>query len=168
VTVYLDTSALVKLYVTERGSATVRRWLDDARRVVTACITYAEARAALARGRRIGALAPVDLQRATNELDADWQGYGPVDVHEGLALRAGHLAEQHGLRGYDAVQLAAALAARPETGDYLFASFDARLNDAAAWEGLRLAPRDEEARERPTPGYRPRPRVRVAASGRSR
>ena len=167
-TVYLDTSALVKLYVTESGSAIVRRWVDDAQRVVTACITYAEARAALARGRRIGALTPADLHRTTTELDSDWQGFGPVDVHEALALRAGRLAGEHGLRGYDAVQLAAALAVRPHEGDYLFASFDDRLNAAAAMEGLRVASRDGDVRERPTSVYRPRLRVRVAASGRSR
>jgi uncharacterized protein len=168
VTVYLDTSALVKLYVAERGSAVVRGWLEDARRIVTACITYAEAWAALARGRRVGTLSPGDLRRATRELDADWQGYGPVDVDEAVALRAGHLAEHHALPGYDAVHLAAALAARPEVGEYLFASFDARLNVAAGSEGLRLALRDEEVRERSRPGRRSRARVRVAASGRSR
>ena len=167
-TLYLDTSALVKLYVAERGSVTVRTWVDDARRIVTACITYAEARAALARGRRLGTLGPADLRQATAELDADWQGYGPVDVHEALALRAGQLAQQHGLRGYDAVHLAAALAARPDVGDYLFASFDEPLNTAASREGLRLAPHDAGVRDAPMSGYRSRPRVRVAASGRSR
>jgi len=168
VTVYLDTSALVKLYVTERGSAMVRGWVDNAQRVVTACITYAEARAALARGRRIGALTPADLHRATTELDTDWHGFESIDVHEVLALRAGRLAAQHGLRGYDAVHLAAALAVRPHEGDYLFGSFDDRLNHAAAMEGIRLSPRDEDVRERPMSAYGPQRRVRVAASGRSR
>ena len=58
VTLYLDTSALVKLYVAEHGSATVQAWVDEARRIVTARITYAEARAALAQARRLGALTP--------------------------------------------------------------------------------------------------------------
>jgi predicted nucleic acid-binding protein len=168
VTLYLDTSALVKLYVTEDGSATVRSWVDDAQRIVTACITYAEARAALARSRRLGTLGPSDLRRATSGLDADWRGYGPIDVHEALAVRAGQLAEQHGLSGYDAVHLAAALATRPDVGDYVFASFDEQLNAAASREGLPLAAREGGVRDALPAGYRPRTRLRVAASGRSR
>jgi predicted nucleic acid-binding protein len=46
---YLDTSALVKLYARERGSADVRRQVTDAEAVATSVVAYAEARAAFAR-----------------------------------------------------------------------------------------------------------------------
>ncbi len=45
---YLDTSALVKLYVSEEGSEIVRGAVESAGRVATSRIAYAEARAALA------------------------------------------------------------------------------------------------------------------------
>jgi hypothetical protein len=48
-TLYLDTSALVKLYVEEEGRETVQNALAQAQRAAIATIGYAECRAALAR-----------------------------------------------------------------------------------------------------------------------
>lgn len=52
--------------------------------------------------------------------------------------RAADLAFEHGLRGFDAVQLAAALTARDNAGaeTFAFASFDLALNRAARAKGL--------------------------------
>jgi uncharacterized protein len=169
---YLDTSALVKLYVTERGSPVVRAWVASAPVLVTARITYAEARAAMAQAARLGLLSVSELRKTVTELDADWQTHAVVEIDEALVVRAGGLAEEHALRGYDAVQLAAALAARPLASEYQFASFDRELNAAAAREGLRLADLPDGVAERPATPYRARlrrtDRPRVAASGRSR
>ena len=44
---YLDTSALVKLYVEEAGTVSVVARIGEAEAVATARVTYAEARAAL-------------------------------------------------------------------------------------------------------------------------
>ena len=60
-----------------------------------------------------------------------------VDLTEPLVKRAGALAERHALRGYDAVQLAAALDVRGAGGEVEFLSFDARLNRAGRRERLR-------------------------------
>ncbi len=48
-TVYLDTSSLVKLYVTEAGTDVVEQLVGDASVVATSVVAYAETRAALAR-----------------------------------------------------------------------------------------------------------------------
>ncbi len=170
-TLYLDTSALVKLYVTEDGSAWVQAWAAAATAIFTVRISYAEARAAMAQARRLGGLKPADLRRAVAELDVAWSGFVRVDVNEALVSRAGRLAEEHALRGYDAVQLAAALDASPGVPDYLFASFDGDLNAAAAREGLGLAAEPDAVQERPVAPYGRGTRVgrrRVAAPGRSR
>ena len=171
-TIYLDTSALMKLHVTEVGSADVRAWVETGNVLATARITYAEARAALAHSHRLGVLSRSDLRRSVTELDAAWNGYTIVEVGPTVVLRAGQLAEEHALLGYDAVQLAAALDARPVASEYLFASFDLRLNAAAAREGLQLAHLPDGVAERPAVPYRARlrrtDRPRVAASGRSR
>jgi len=171
VNLYLDTSALVKLYVTEAASASVRSWTAAAGMIITARLTYVEARAAMAQARRSGGLAPADLRRAVAELDAAWTGFLRIDVSESLVSRAGALAEEHGLRGYDAVQLACALDAWPDASDFVFASFDVDLNAAAVREGLHLADASDRVRERPAVPYGRRVRMgrpRVAASGRSR
>ena len=57
---YLDTSALVKLYVEEEGSATVREAIARAETVATTVIAYVEACAAFARRRREGRLSRGD------------------------------------------------------------------------------------------------------------
>jgi predicted nucleic acid-binding protein len=136
VILYLDTSAAVKLYVEEKGTPMVMARVDDAEAVATVRVTYAEARAALARHRREGGLTPVGLRRAVGELDREWGTYNVVDVNDPLVRRAGALAERHALRGYDAVQLAAALDLRAAGVAVEFLSFDARLNRAARRERL--------------------------------
>jgi uncharacterized protein len=137
---YLDASALVKLYVEESRSAAVASRVEHAEAVVTARVTYAEARAAFARHRREGGLTPAALRRVVRELDGEWGSYNVVDVSDPVVRRAGVLAERHALRGYDAVQLAAALDVRAGGGaDLEFVSFDARLARAAAREHLRVS-----------------------------
>ena len=49
---YLDTSALVKLYVEEEGSDEVKKACEQAQVVVTSRLAYAEARSAFARAWR--------------------------------------------------------------------------------------------------------------------
>jgi len=141
VIVYLDTSALVKLYVEEAGSAAIATCVERATAVTTARVTYAEARAAFARYRREGGLTPAGLRQVVRDLDVEWGAYDVVEVHDPLVRRAGALAERHALRGYDAIQLAAALEVRGAGADLEFASFDGRLNHAASRERLRLTPR---------------------------
>lgn len=132
-TLYLDTSSLVKLYVTETGSDAVRALVDSADIVATAAIAYPEARAAFARRRREGALRPKAFAAVRRALDEDWPRYLAVDVTAALCRDAGDLADRHGLRGYDSVHLAAYLevtrAAGPAT--VRFSCFDDRLTAAA-------------------------------------
>ena len=68
---YLDTSALVKLYVEELGTSMVTARVERAEAVATVRATYAEARAALARHRRERALTAASLRRAVRELDRE-------------------------------------------------------------------------------------------------
>jgi uncharacterized protein with PIN domain len=56
VTLYLDTSSLVKLDVAETGSEVVQQLVGEAHVVATSIVAYAETRAALARLRREGVL----------------------------------------------------------------------------------------------------------------
>jgi len=136
---YLDTSALVKLYVDELGSTAVATRVEHAEAVVTARVTYAEARAALARLRREGGLTVAALRRLVRELDLEWGAYSIVDITEPLVRQAGVLAERHALRGYDAIQLAAAVNVNTPGIEVEFASFDVRLARAASRERLPLS-----------------------------
>jgi predicted nucleic acid-binding protein len=136
VILYLDTSALVKLYVEEPGRRAVVAEVERAGTVATARVTYAEARAAFARKRREGGLDRQGLRRVVEHLDAEWAAFTVVDVSEPVIRGAGALAERHALRGYDAIQLAAALALTRHGGDVAFACFDRHLRRAARREKL--------------------------------
>jgi predicted nucleic acid-binding protein len=87
-------------------------------------------------------LAGLDVQAAATRFKADFQNrYQIVEVTEQIVSRAMTLAEKHVLRGYDAVQLAAALelqAARDSLAlsPINFVCADDKLNEAAAKEGL--------------------------------
>ncbi len=136
---YLDTSALVKLYVAESGTEVVASAAERAAALVTVRVTYAEARAAFARHAHAKGLRPGELRRVVRQLDEEWGQYSIVEVTDALVRRAGALAERHHLRGYDAVQLSAALDLRlGGATDVAFASFDAKLNHAARRQRLGL------------------------------
>ena len=132
---YLDSSSLVKVYVEETHSDQVRRWLGDAAVVATSVVAYPEAAAAFARKVREGGLKSEALDPVLAALAADWFDYAVIEVSE---RAAGDLAIKHGLRGFDAIHLTAALELKADARNVAvaFSSFDARLNKAAAGEGL--------------------------------
>ena len=139
---YLDTSALVKLYVEEEGSHTIRAEVAAARTVATSLIVFIEARAAFALRRREGQLSSGDYRRTIREFDADWGRYLALDVTVILIRRAAALAETHALRAYDAIHLAAAKVLHERLAEPVsFASWDSNLLAAARREGLKLVPR---------------------------
>jgi predicted nucleic acid-binding protein len=133
VTLYLDTSSLVKLYVTEIGSDDVRETVDQATIVATSIVAYPETRAALARLRRDGELSPSKFATAKRDFERQWPEYLALDVTAPLSREAGEFAERYALRGFDALHLAsfAAVARRAGAPDTRFSSFDDRLNKAA-------------------------------------
>ena len=130
-TLYLDTSSLVKLYVAEPGSDGVRDLVADADVVATSAIAYPEARAALARRRRERALSPAAFAAAKRAFETDWPRYLAIDVTMAVCMRAGDLAERYRLRGYDSVHLASFLEIATRADAVQFSSFDADLNQAA-------------------------------------
>jgi len=138
-TVYADTSAIVKLYVAEEGSERVRSRLAGAAALFTCRLAYVEARAALAAARRLERLDEPGYARAVSAFERDWKRYHVIEVTPSLIEMAGGLAERHALRGYDAVHLAAALALNDRlAADGGLIAFDAELARAAASVGLRV------------------------------
>lgn len=139
-TLYLDTSSLVKLYVAEPGSDAVRKLVDAATVVATSSIAYTETRAALARRHRERALRPAAFASAKKTFEAEWSKYFTVEVTSTLCREAGEFAERYRLRAYDSVHLAAFAEVAREAGvrDTRFSSFDDALNRAARSLGRTL------------------------------
>ena len=134
---FCDTSALVKLYLSEAGSDDMLAEARKAYAIAVCRIAWVEAMAAMARrGREIPEDADVlDLARA--RLRDHWQSFIVVEVSQPVVEQAGEFADTFALRAYDAVQLAAAqtLSAMGDDG-VRFACFDARLVKAARVLGM--------------------------------
>jgi len=130
---YLDASALVKYLIEEPGTDRAERLWQTASDRYTSRITYAEARAALARAGRDGRTTPREQATARRGLDMRWDALRQIGVTDGLVRLAGDLADRRALRGYDAVHLASALILG---GEVVMATWDRELSDAASEEGL--------------------------------
>jgi uncharacterized protein len=136
---FLDTSALIKLFIEETGTADVQHATQAAAAVAVAEITYVEAHSAFARMRAGERLSGPGYRAKRAELDEFWSGVVVAAISTQVIWRAAELAARHVLRAYDAVQLAAALVVREadETG---FGCWDDELRRAARAEQLTLLP----------------------------
>ena len=99
--------------------------------------------AALFRKVRTGELFRAVVHHLVQDFKADWQRlYDILEINAAITDRAMALAEKHGLRGYDAVHLAAATLLHESRRashlpDMIFLAADNDLLQAAAAEGLR-------------------------------
>lgn len=100
-------------------------------------LTYVETRAALAARRRASARARIRLGRARSELEERWQEVDVVDFDPLVADVAALAAEQHRLRGADAVHLASAAVLG---SGVTMLTLDASLRRASLAVGLDVAP----------------------------
>lgn len=143
---FFDSSGVVKRYVSERGSNFVDGSADlkSGNVVLLSRITRVEVAAAIARRLKSRSITATDAQNTLLAFQHDLtNNYFTVEVAPVLLSIAAGLATKHALRGYDAVQLAAAL----ETNDEGIAnglppltivSADTDLNTAARAEGLNV------------------------------
>jgi predicted nucleic acid-binding protein len=149
---YLDASALVKRYVTEHGSPETIALTAESELIATSIVSRAEVGAALAKAGRIGIVKPDVARNAQRKLAADWPDLVRVPVSEALVARGEALAWEHGLRGYDSVQLASALTWQESVGhEVVLATFDQQLWDAAKRAGLKVWPEQRPGAGEPEP-----------------
>jgi hypothetical protein len=114
-TTYVDTSALVKRYVAEAGSAWVRQMVARPVHhvIYTAALTEVEVRSALQRLVRERRVDAAQAQRLTQRvIQHCTRRYQLIRITRTVVAQAGTLLESHPLRAYDAVQLACALTVR--------------------------------------------------------
>ncbi len=134
---FCDTSALLKLYITEAGSEAVKTKMIEAEAISVCRIAWAEAYAALARRVREVPEDAAVIEQAKAALARDWPSFIVMEVTQPLMERAGDYADTFALRGYVSVQLAAAFeAGRVAESPICFACFDTRLNKAATVLGM--------------------------------
>ena len=138
---YLDSSALVKRYVAERGSADVARLLAQADMIGTSIISRAEISAALSKAARAKLLSRREAAAALQVFRAEWADWIRLQLTETIVAQADALAWEHSLRGYDAVHLASALFWQDTVGEPLtLATFDHELWESARRNNLKPFP----------------------------
>ena len=141
---FLDSSALVKRYVAETGSA----WITDlastaaGNHLVIARAAWVEVLSALARRQREGSLESPEIQQTISAFRYDMDvRYQVAEMDRSLVELAGDLVMRHPLHAYDAIQLASALRLQTtllqaHAPALIFLSADDRLLGVAQAEGL--------------------------------
>lgn len=138
---YLDTSALVKLYVLEAGTEHLLRIASAAsgNRFAVLALSAVEARSAIRRRERTGDIdhkaAALILDRLQKHMDSTFLRQAVSDVVLDCALE---MIDRYALRAYDAVQLAGCLALKTAAGSEAptFVCSDQQLLEAARSELL--------------------------------
>jgi predicted nucleic acid-binding protein len=138
---FLDTSALVKLYIAEPGSERMRETAAQGEPVAASVLAFAEIHATFSRRRREEFeefLSATELEQLRLGFADDWEQLTQVPVGAAVLQLVPRLCERYPLRGADAVHLASALLLHEEGLEVTFACSDRRLLEAAAAEGLSL------------------------------
>lgn len=141
---FLDSSALVKRYVSETGSAWIQLLTSSqtGNLLFIARITWVEVISAFARRQREGSLTSADVALVIQTFRSDLNTqYQVIELDAKLAETAGQLVNQYPLRAYDAVQLASVLRIQPaftttQSTSLIFLTADNRLSAIAGALGL--------------------------------
>lgn len=126
---YVDTSALLKRYITEADSSRAQSLLAGYDTWATARHTLVEVRRNLAR-----LLEGPALAEAQGQFRADWNFMAVVELDKGTLAMAADIAEITGARSLDAMHLAAARRLGLTTTTFM--TFDLRQGQAARQVGL--------------------------------
>lgn len=132
---FLDSSALLKRYVPEVGTAWIQSITDAQSQnlLIVAHIAWVKICSAVARRQREGSISSLQANQVLAAFRAHWNTqYFIVAIDNTVIDLAGQLVNQHPLRAYDAVQLAAALSLQeqlslPNVASLTFLTADTRL-----------------------------------------
>ncbi len=133
---FLDTSALVKIYIAEPGSERMREAVARDEPKAASVLAFAEIHATFARRRREELLLATEFEQIRLGFTDDWEKLTQMPVGAAVLRLVPVLCERHPLRGADAVHLASALLLKEEELEVIFACSDRHLLGAAAAEGL--------------------------------
>lgn len=138
---YLDTSALIKVYIDESGSDLVASWLARTEETATSVVAYAEAYSAFRRAFRMEKrLGEKELKETLQRFEEDWKegGYTLAGVSHLVLEKAREVILRHDLKGFDGIHLGTALLLNEHLEEAIFGAFDKKLLQAAEREGLAI------------------------------
>jgi predicted nucleic acid-binding protein len=135
---YFDASALVKLFVAEKGSDQVRKWVA-AGPVFTARLSLVEIDAAVTRRHRAGDLGPGSLRTFDEDFARVADTWILQEFTPEVVARARTLVRETPLRAADAIHLASCQRLSGDLGEPMpMVCYDRVLGEAAARVGIRV------------------------------
>lgn len=130
--VCMDSSALAKRYILEKGTEQVHTILQKSSELALCILTVPEISSALNRRLREGSLTEDDYQKIKLRFSNDVYDVVLLQLTSAVIQRSLKLLEKHPLRAMDSLHIASALAWQSE----LFVTADKKLFEAADKEGL--------------------------------
>jgi uncharacterized protein len=129
VRLYIDSNAFVSQYTNDNPQHAVltKQAIAQASTTASSPITYPEVRAAFRALRQQKRITQAQYLRAVTDFERDWPTVKTFEVNHALALLAGAIADQHLIRGCDAVHVATAVTFQAMTNDCQFLTFDQQL-----------------------------------------
>ena len=123
---YIDSNAFVSQYTNDNPHHAVltRQAIAESVSTASSPITYPEVRAAFSSLKHTKRITGRDYQRAVEDFERDWRTVEQLEVGESLALLAGAIADQHLLKGCDAVHVATAVTLQALGSKLQFLTFD--------------------------------------------
>ena len=107
---YLDSSALMKRYVIEKGSRSMTARFERGENIYTSLLSFGEIHTALARAFRMGRLSAQDLHSSREAFLNDWLfGMTAIEVSTQTMTALPGLVENYLLKAADAVHLSTAI-----------------------------------------------------------
>lgn len=120
---FVDTSALLKKYIEEKGSQQLEEVLEGVSDLIVSPVTWVELNAAVAWCLHRGLLTAQQSSWILSEAETDFYSYSQVVWNEELVEAATRMVFRYPLKALDAIQLAAGVLSKPD----LFLTSDRKL-----------------------------------------
>lgn len=128
--VFLDTSSLIKKYVSESGSGQLEKQLERVSEITVAPIYWIELNSALERRLQEKTMSHQDAAVIRQEAAKDLRYFGKTIWNESLEQKAVEMIKKYSLKTLDSVQLASGILAKAD----FFLTSDKNLYKAACEE----------------------------------
>ncbi len=137
--IYLDSSALVKMYIEEDGSDKVNALLEESSIAAVSMLAYPETLAAITRRHKAGDIETPVFEEIKKAFKADWKSFTVVEMRKEVFQFVDTVIDRHSLKGAGSIHLSTALWLKETLKeDVVFVASDVELLKAAKAEKLRI------------------------------
>jgi len=107
--IFIDTSSLIKRYVSETGSDIIDSLFNDENEICISPVTVIEMRSALGRKLRDGSIDSETYQKAIDLWSEEYISFIKISFDDSLVIKAIKEVEDRGVKTLDSIQIGSAL-----------------------------------------------------------